>query len=183
MEKWVNAQADVVQHLLREDDYFPNNPSLPLLIYKNAMNLPEEDGASLIEKIFEQNNWSNAWRDGIYDYHHYHSNTHEAIGVYSGHCIVQFGGDHGITKELRVGDVVIIPAGVAHKKIAGKNFKCVGAYPNGMNYNIHLGKPGEKEITNPEIARVPLPQTDPLFGSDGPLKLYWTKLKELVSSF
>ena len=180
MEKLVNEQPDTIQHLLQEDDNFPNNPLLPLLLYKNAINLPDEEGAERIEKIFKQNSWSNSWRDGIYDYHHYHSNTHEVLGVYSGRCIVQFGGDHGITKELRVGDVVIIPAGVAHKKIAGEHFKCVGAYPNGMDYNIRRGKPGEKEIMKPEIARVPLPETDPLFGNDGPLKLYWTTVKELA---
>jgi len=180
MEKLVNEQPDTIQHLLQEDDNFPNNPLLPLLLYKNAINLPDEEGAERIEKIFKQNSWSNSWRDGIYDYHHYHSNTHEVLGVYSGRCIVQFGGDHGITKELRAGDVVIIPAGVAHKKIAGEHFKCVGAYPNGMDYNIRRGKPGEKEIMKPEIARVPLPETDPLFGNDGPLKLYWTTVKELA---
>jgi uncharacterized protein YjlB len=180
MEKSVNEQPEVIQHLLQENDYFPNNPSLPLLIYKRTINVDGDDGAQLIEKIFEENNWSNSWRDGIYEYHHYHGNTHEVLGVYSGHCIVQFGGDHGITEELRVGDVVIIPAGVAHKKIAGEQFKCVGAYPNGMDYNIYYGKPGEKEINKMEIVHVSLPKNDPVFGTDGPLKKYWTEVKEFA---
>jgi uncharacterized protein YjlB len=170
----------VIQHLLQEDDHFPNNPSFPLIIYKNAFNLPATGKPEFIEEIFEKNNWRNSWRDGIFDYHHYHSNTHEVLGVYSGHCIVQFGGDHGITKELRAGDVVIIPAGVAHKKIAGENFRCVGAYPNGIEYDTHLGKPGEKETTKKEISKVIAPQNDPLFGSDGPLKQYWNQEKEFA---
>jgi len=174
MREAINPNPEVIQHLLQADDYFPNNPALPLLIYKNAFELPQDDGAGLIEKRFRENDWSNSWRNGIYDEHHYHSNTHEVLGVYSGHCIVQFGGDHGITEELRRGDVVIIPAGVAHKKIAGENFKCVGAYPNGRDYNIHYGQPGEREKHELEIRRVPLPEKDPVFGDSGPLKNSWS---------
>jgi len=180
MKKSINERCELIQHLLQEDDHFPNNPSLPVLIYKKAINASGDSDASQIEEIFEKNNWSNSWRDGIFDYHHYHSNTHEVLGVYSGHCIVQFGGDHGVTEELRVGDVVVIPAGVAHKKIAGEQFKCVGSYPEGMDYNIHYGKPGEKETTKKEINEVPLPKTDPVFGEDGPLKQYWTTLSALA---
>jgi uncharacterized protein YjlB len=175
MPEIINPDPEIIQHLLYEDEYFPNNPSLPLLIYKKVFNLPPEDGADLIEKTFHKNKWSNSWRDGIYDYHHYHSNTHEVLGVYSGHCIVQFGGENGVTEELRTGDVVIIPAGVAHKKIADEDFKCVGAYPLGKDYNMNYGAPGEKEKTKVEISEVPLPETDPVFGSTGPLKRYWEK--------
>ena len=180
MQEVVNPNPDVIQHLLQADDYFPNNPVLPLLIYKKAFLLPEDDGAGVIEKQFRENDWSNSWRNGIYEEHHYHSNTHEVMGIYSGHCIVQFGGDHGITVEIRRGDVVIIPAGVAHKKIAGENFKCVGAYPNGRDYNIHYGQPGEREKRELEIRRVPLPDKDPLLGSEGLLKKYWAKIKEFA---
>jgi uncharacterized protein YjlB len=175
MKKSINAKPEIVQHYLIENDHFPNNPYLPLLIYKNVFNFSEDKDAEMIEEVFAQNEWTNSWRNGIYDYHHYHSNTHEVLGVYSGHCIVQFGGDHGVTKELRTGDVVIIPAGVAHKKIAGEKFKCVGAYPNGKDYNIHVGKPGEKEETKKEIAMVTIPDADPVLGEDGPLRHYWSK--------
>src|SRR2546421_5386944 len=175
MPEIINADPEIIQHLLFEDEYYPNNPSLPLLIYKKVFNLPTENAAGPIEKIFHENQWSNSWRDGIYDYHHYHSNTHEVLGVHSGHCIVQFGGEHGVTEELRTGDVVIIPAGVAHKKIAGEHFKCVGAYPLGHDYNMHYGEPGEKQQTMAEISEVALPETDPVYGSGGPLKEYWEK--------
>ena len=39
-------------YLLQADDYFPNNTALPLLIYKNAFELPQDDGAGLIENDF-----------------------------------------------------------------------------------------------------------------------------------
>lgn len=179
MNLTINEDPEIIQHLLMEDEHYPNNPALPLLIYKKALIL-SEDGAGDIEKLFEKNDWSNSWRDDIFPYHHYHSNAHEVLGVFSGHCIVQFGGDHGITVELRAGDVVIIPAGVAHKKIAGENFNCVGAYPQGKDYNIRFGASGEKEESKREIERVPLPEYDPVFGKVDATKSYWRKKREYV---
>ena len=178
MQELINTNPEVIQHLLQPDEHYPNNANLPLLVYKNAFLLPEVDGPGLIEKTFRKNEWTNSWRNGIYEEHHFHSNTHEVLGIYSGHCIVQFGGDHGITLELRKGDVVVVPAGVAHKKIAAEDLRCVGAYPNGRDYTIYYGQPGEKEKTQPEISRVPLPENDPVFGVDGPLKHYWSQVKE-----
>jgi uncharacterized protein YjlB len=180
MEADINTKPEIIQHLLNEDDHYPNNPSLPLLIYKNVFRLPKKSPAAYIENIFEKNDWKNTWRDDIFTYHHYHSNSHEVLGAFTGHCIVQFGGDHGITEELRSGDVVIIPAGVAHKKIAGEQFKCVGAYPGGADYNTRFGAAGEAEAAKSEIAQVALPTTDPVFGKDGPMGTYW---RRLVDSF
>jgi len=172
MESIVNQNPEIIQHLLNEDERYPNNATLPLLIYKNVLTVSD---ANAVEQLFADNDWRNAWKDDIYTYHHYHSNTHEVLGVFSGHCIVQFGGDHGITEELRVGDVVIIPAGVAHKKIAGENFTCVGAYPGGAEYNLRFGASGELEQSRKDIKKVPMPEKDPVFGKGGPLKSYWNK--------
>jgi len=180
MNLTVNQNSEIIQHLLMEDEHYPNNPTLPLMIYKKVLTLPQEDAAPDIEKLFEENDWSNTWRDDIFPYHHYHSNTHEVLGVFSGHCIVQFGGDHGVTVELRPGDVVIIPAGVAHKKIAGENFTCVGAYPKGKDYNIRFGSSGEKEEAQREIEKVPFPENDPVSGKGGAIKSYWKKKQEYV---
>jgi len=178
MKLSITQDPEIVQHLLMEDEHFPNNPALPLLIYKKVLIVPEENGAKEIEKLFKENEWSNSWCDDIFPYHHYHSNTHEVLGALSGRCIVQFGGEHGVTEELNEGDVVIIPAGVAHKKIVGENFMCVGAYPKGKDYNIRFGAPGEKEIAQKEIAGVPLPTNDPVFGKEGAMKSNWKKNQE-----
>ena len=35
--------------------------------------------AGAMERRFEENGWPPAWRDGIYDFHHYHSQGHEAL--------------------------------------------------------------------------------------------------------
>jgi uncharacterized protein YjlB len=117
---------------------------------------------------------SGTWRNGIYSYHHYHSTAHEVLGCYRGSAKVQFGGESGIVEELSAGDVVIIPAGVGHKNLgASADFAVVGAYPRGQDYDMNYGKPGERPRADENIARVPLPETDPIFGKDGPLLRHW----------
>jgi uncharacterized protein YjlB len=87
---------------------------------------------------------------------------------------VQFGGATGITIELKRGDVFIIPAGVAHKNAgSSKDFKCVGAYPEGQDYDTNLGKEDERPGTDENIRTVPLPQLDPVYGVKGPLQDSW----------
>src|SRR4051812_31708376 len=129
MNKYIISDPAVIHHVLDENSGFPNNSSLPLLVYKGAFYFSENDAAKFIEEIFHQNNWKNTWRDGIYDYHHYHSTAHEALGVYEGETDVQFGGPSGIALHVSKGDVIVIPAGVAHKNNgSNENFKCVGGY-------------------------------------------------------
>src|SRR5688572_17677187 len=133
-------KGKMVTHVLKDDGTFPNNAQLPVVIYTNAVDLPDEEPALSLEQIFEANQWGNAWRNGIYDYHHYHSTAHEVLGIYQGTVKVQLGGPGGITKSLKKGDVVIIPAGVAHKNLgASEDFKCVGAYPAGQDYDTKYG--------------------------------------------
>jgi uncharacterized protein YjlB len=130
---------------------------------------------SVIE-LLESNGWSNSWENGIYDYHHYHSITHEVLVMTSGSARVQFGGEDGIALELNAGDVVIIPAGVAHKKLSEhSNFKCVGAYPDGRDYDVLRGKPEERPKADENIKNLPVPDADPVFGIDGPLLSNWKK--------
>jgi uncharacterized protein YjlB len=167
-------QLNIIRHYLKDDGTFPNNGLLPLLVYRKALHLPGEDDARLIQELFETNGWSNAWTDGIFNYHHYHSNTHEVLGVIKGSTRVQFGGDSGISLMLEVGDVVIIPAGVAHKNLGGdEDFRCVGAYPGGKEYNINYGKPEERPRADETIRSVHLPNTDPVYGVVGPLLSNW----------
>ncbi len=164
----------VISQILRDNGMFPNNPRLPLLLYKGALLLHPDDEAESILERFSKNNWTNGWKNGIYDYHHYHSNTHEVLGVFCGVAEVQFGGPGGICAEINRGDIVVIPAGVAHMKLtSGGDFLCVGAYPEGCNYDINYGKEGERPGTDENIKNVPLPQNDPLFGKDGPVTQHW----------
>jgi uncharacterized protein YjlB len=84
------------------------------------------------------------------------------------------GGDGGIIFDLRAGDVLVIPAGVAHKNLgATSDFAVVGAYPDGRDWDLNYGKAGERPKTDDNIAKVPLPRSDPLYGPRGPLVRHW----------
>jgi uncharacterized protein YjlB len=168
-------KAKVVKYLLKDDGCFPNNDKLPVLIYRDALDLPAWafHASVVIKNIFAENGWTNAWRDGIYDFNHYHSVTHEVLGVYKGEAEIQLGGPDGIITQLRKGDVILIPAGVAHKCLKQKNFKCLGAYPGGAEYDMNYGKKSERHRTLRAIKQVPLPDKDPAYGNKGVMKEYW----------
>lgn len=173
----------IFQFLIKENGFFPNNATLPVLLYKGALHLPEEDSDQLLKEAFNQNDWGNTWVDGIYEYHHYHSITHEVLGVIEGSCTLMLGGEKGVKQKIERGDVIILPAGVAHINIESTdNFTCVGAYPKGMDYDMNYGKPEERPKADENIRNVPLPDSDPIFGTEGPLMEHWKKktVKEKV---
>ena len=166
--------SQVSAHHLKDDGPIPNNPKLPLLIYQAALNLSEENPASAIENLLASNKWGGSWRNGIYNFHHYHSTAHEVLIFYSGSATVQLGGEKGITQIIRPGDAMIIPAGVGHKNLgSSSDFAIVGAYPKGQAWDMCYGKPGERPKADQNIARVPLPKADPLYGDHGSLMEHW----------
>ena len=172
----------VLKFYLKDDGRFPNNKTLPVLLYRHALKLPSFFAANYVTKLFKNNNWTNSWKAGIFDYQHYHSVTHEVLGVYRGSTTILLGGTKGIKIVLEAGDVLVIPAGVAHKNVTPeKIFKCVGAYPEGMEYDIMYGKVEERPKADKNIKNVPLPLTDPVDGEHGPIKRCW-KIDLLVVS-
>ena len=171
----VNTNAMIVHFVLKPNGNFPNN-QLPVLIYKHALNLPEQKNkaAKMAQQIFSENDWGNTWRDGIYDFHHYHSNTHECLAVVTGDVRLMLGGPDNKTIKAEAGDVIILPAGTGHQCIsASQNFLCVGGYPQGKNYDMKHGKASELEEAVKRIAEVPLPVTDPVFGKGGFIRDLW----------
>ena len=165
---------DVLSHLLPDDGVFPNNPRLPLLVYRRAVDLGTEGAGAPIEALLRGNGWGGAWRNGVYSFHHYHSTAHEVLVVYRGSAQVQLGGPNGITAAIEVGDVVVIPAGVAHKNLgASRDFGVVGAYPTGQSPDMNDGAAGERPHTDQTIAALPLPAADPVYGAAGPLVELW----------
>ena len=167
-------KADIEKHVLRKNGNFPNNPALPLMLYRNILHFEGGEMVSEVENLFNAHNWSNSWHNGIFRFHHYHSNTHEVLGVCKGMAKVQLGGDGGLTTEIGKGDVVIIPAGMAHKNLGSSaDFACVGAYPDGRRYDMNYGNEDERPATDRNIADVPLPARDPVYGELGPLHENW----------
>ncbi|PLT28772.1 cupin domain-containing protein [Peribacillus deserti] len=163
-------KLEVQTFMFQEDGTIPNNPSLPVILYSRACKGKEPD----IEKIFNKNNWLNSWTGGVFEYHHYHSNTHEVLGVIKGNATLQIGGESG--KELNVteGDIIVLPAGTGHRNIsASSDFEVAGAYPDGMEHNLRVGKQEEIVLAKEDIKQVPLPDKDPVYGVDGPLLENW----------
>lgn len=144
----------------------PNNPHLPVLLHRHA--IPPGDPAAA-EKLFARNGWKPAWRNGIYGFHHYHPNAHEALAIARGQVRVRLGGEAGVTLELAAGDVVVLPAGTGHRNLGqSDNLLVVGAYPPGDPPEQFTGRPGERERALRAIPATPDPPCDPVTGGAYP---------------
>lgn len=162
------------QKLYFKDDGTIPNSKFPLLLYKNAFTARQDAGAEWLEEHFAANNWTNSWRNGVYPFHHYHSTSHEVLGVYTGNALLHLGGEQGQKVQVQAGDIIVIPAGVGHKNLGSEGLGIVGAYPDGRSWDINKGLPGERPKTDQNIAKLPLPNTDPLLGKDNGLVKIWT---------
>jgi uncharacterized protein YjlB len=159
---------------LTDDGRIPNHPTLPLLVYEDALDSTGPDLAAVAETVFRRNGWGGTWRNGIYDFHHFHSTAHEVLAIVRGEATVQLGGEDGITVTVSAGDVLVLPAGTGHKRLrAGRNLLVVGAYPPGQDWDLCRGEPGERPQVLENIQAVPLPDTDPVFGDEGPVVSEW----------
>jgi uncharacterized protein YjlB len=151
---------------------------LPPLLYRGAFAIAAGDegaGAKAIERVFQQNGWCNGWRDTVYDYEHYHSSAHEVLGCFRGAATLRLGGEGGPTCEFAAGDVLLLPAGTAHRKLSERdNFCVVGCYAEGRDYDMLCGE-GDRASAQKRIRALPLPARDPVFGEHGPLLSYLAK--------
>jgi uncharacterized protein YjlB len=171
--KIVNADASFSHHILAPGRVVPNNLNLPVICYKNVLQI-QDDAETSVKKLFAQNGWKDAWTDGIFTYHHYHSTAHEVLAVISGDCMIELGGEDGNIQKITTGDVVVLPAGVVHKNVgASADFVCIGAYPDGQQYDMNYCKEEEMEDAIKNIEHVPLPSNDPVFGDKGPVIELW----------
>ncbi|MBO0902974.1 cupin domain-containing protein [Jiella sonneratiae] len=140
------------------------NGNLPLLVMAGAI-APAEATPEAVMRRFESNGWQGTWLYTVFDYWHYHVEGHEVLACVSGKATVGFGGEGGAEVAMRPGDVVIIPAGVAHKRLSGgSDFQVVGAYPPGQNGAItRAGAMAVGEAAR-RIGGLALPKTDPVSG-------------------
>ncbi|HTF03342.1 MAG TPA: cupin domain-containing protein [Bacteroidia bacterium] len=170
----------VNSYFRHDDGIFPNNSSLPVLHYKSIVRVPAFFAARSFRKHFAANGWTNSWKGTIYDYHHYHSVTHEVLGCYSGSGEIRIGGEEGPVIIFEAGDVLVIPAGVAHKKVHDSKLRCIGAYPEGRSFDMQRGEAGERPAADNNIQSVPMPRKDPVFGCDGDLIFHWKGFRKMA---
>ncbi len=173
----IQEEPAINAYFFQDDGIIPNN-LLPVLVYPQLVT--GKDSSQGLEDRFRNNGWTNNWRDIILPYDHFHSNTHEVLGVGKGTVSLQIGGALGKALTLHQGDVLILPAGVGHYALPEyQDYEIVGGYPGGANWNLLTGTLAERSLALPQISQVPLPESDPIYGVSGPLFSYWSST-ELV---
>ena len=167
--------SDVQAFRFEDDGETPNNPHLPLVVYRAAFSVAgEKDPAVPFERAFAAHGWGDGWRNGIHPFLHFHTRTHEVLGIARGRATVEFGGAAGRKLAVEAGDVVVLPAGTGHRRVeASGDLLVVGAYP--LNGSVDQQRPGEigHRKALEAIASVPLPAMDPVLGKSGPLMELW----------
>lgn len=160
--------------LLEPGPEVPNNPRLAVLHYPGVLAGLDADLAPVFEALFDANGWPPAWRDGILPFHHFHSTAHEVLGIYSGTVTVRLGGKDGVDVVLEPGDVVVLPAGVGHRKLGCRGMLgVVGAYPAGQEPDMCRPDPSRLAAHARTVAAVAMPAADPVWGHGGPLQTFW----------
>ncbi|BBH45809.1 cupin domain-containing protein [Pseudomonas sp. KU43P] len=163
-----------VQTLYFQDDGATPNSRLAVLLYRLKL-ATSADPASAFEALFAAHRWTPLWRDGIFDYHHFHPNAHEVLGIARGRARVTLGGEAGQTLSVNMGDVLVLPAGTGHRCVdASDDFLVVGAYPQGQeDYDIQRPDAAAHKQALARIAAVPLPEQDPVTGAHGAVTTQW----------
>jgi uncharacterized protein YjlB len=169
------AMPEVQAFRFDDDGETPNNPRLPLVVYRDAVALAGEcDPAVPFERTFAAHGWGDGWRNGVYPFLHFHTGTHEVLGIARGRVTVEFGGARGRALTVEAGDVVVLPAGTGHRRVeASGDLLVVGAYPR--NGSFDQKRPGQVDHATAiaAVAKVPLPEMDPVHGRTGPLMELW----------
>ena len=157
--------ANPEQYTSRPSGLLPNS-RFPLLVYRGGVPGGGEDA---VKARFRDNGWLNNWRyPGIYGYAHFHSTTHECLGVAAGWMELDLFGQGGERVRLEAGDVVVMPAGVSHAMTGNSDdVLVVGGYPDGRDWD-NMREDLIDEVASREASKrimmLPIPSHDPVTG-------------------
>ncbi len=180
-EKLFSEHSDMTQRMeMRQpktlrfaaSEWVPNNPFFPVLVYSNVFDRAHPDYAYSFERLFSDAGWEGIWRNGVFSYQHYHVGAHEVLGIAAGTAELLIGGTDGARLTVGAGHCLVLPAGTGHMRIsADEDFLVVGAYPPGQYADVKTSAATPRDLKT--IANLPIPSSDPIYGSAGPLIVAW----------
>ncbi|KAK1837965.1 cupin domain-containing protein [Colletotrichum chrysophilum] len=195
-------------YFVKRTEHCPNS-DFPVLVYRGVLGTGDELDEDEVSEKLQQYGWVKKGTWGTITLKHFHPNTHECYGSHSSFSLDTFkvsltelhpgifqgrselvfgeGGSDpagsGVRCWVRPGDVVVVPAGVAHASVADekaapgeKEYRYVGVYPEeSPQWRSEMGRKPlqEKQGLVEEVEGVGLPRMDPLYGVDGPLIKIW----------
>jgi uncharacterized protein YjlB len=143
------------------------NSTLPVLLYRAVLAPHTAAKANAFRQRFKAAGWTGLWTDTIYDHTHFHSNAHEVLGIAEGKVTLKLGGEEGSLFRLKAGDMLVLPAGVGHRRLGGDDgLQVIGAYPRGQSHY-------DMKSRGRAMPRVAMPSADPFYGMVGPLIQAW----------
>src|SRR3954447_11064766 len=146
LETWKAPPGEVI----------PNHPRFEVLLYRGV-------DVGDARALFAEHGWGGSWVNGVFDYHHFHSTSHEALAVIAGRATIELGGPHGQAFDVSAGDVIVLPAGTGHRRAAASaDFTVVGAYPAGQE-DYDLLREAD-DAARARIDALPAPADDPVGG-------------------
>ena len=159
------ANSEIEQHWSKPKGMLPNS-RFPLLVHRGAV---PGGGAEAVIGRLRSNAWYNNWRwPGIYTYRHFHSTTHECLGVAQGWMEIEVFGEGGKRIRVETGDIVVMPAGVSHMMIGqSDDVLMVGGYPEGRDWDNMQQDHLTEELRRTAAKRImmlPIPARDPATG-------------------
>ena len=159
--------------LLARNGWMPNNPRLPVLLYRGLFR-GERELTDKLEQLVRRHGWQPEWRNGVYPFHHYHSTAHEVLAFSRGEAKLILGGELPGGKEVtvRAGDIALLPCGTGHCRVsASADFLVSGAYALGQQWDLLREAPDVAAVER--MRRLPFPASDPVGGAEGALKRHW----------
>ncbi|KAI5459341.1 hypothetical protein BGZ63DRAFT_491549 [Mariannaea sp. PMI_226] len=165
---------------LTQTDFVPNS-RLPVIVYRNVLPRPLDETSTT--QFLEKNEWIKGGTWGAIQRHHFHPNTHECYGVFSGSSVLLLGvgptEDESLGHQIQMeaGDVIVLPAGVSHcSKDFNNDYRYVGVYPKGSpRWKNEYGKVKDTcQMLREQAESISIPDHDPVLGQNGPLCELWS---------
>ncbi|KAJ0375786.1 hypothetical protein COL26b_005934 [Colletotrichum chrysophilum] len=152
-------------YFVKRTEHCPNS-DFPVLVYRGVLGTGDELDEDEVSEKLQQYGWVKKGRSELV----FGEGGSDPAGS-------------GVRCWVRPGDVVVVPAGVAHASVADekaapgeKEYRYVGVYPEeSPQWRSEMGRKPlqEKQGLVEEVEGVGLPRMDPLYGVDGPLIKIW----------